>query len=173
MKKIHQIGWALTLLAAAGLCLPVSTLAATETKTGPTDVKLTNGNILVGQVINAQGQAIAGKPVAVQYKNKLVAAPTTDKNGYFALKGVRPGVYRIASMKGVGDYRVWNEKTAPPKAASGALLVEGKEVIRGQINGMALRNVLANPFVVAGIVATAVAVPVAIHNSHGDRHPSS
>lgn len=173
MRRIHKIGWILTILAAAGFCLPVSSIAATKTKTGPTDVKLTSANILVGQVINAQGQAIAGKPVMVQYQNKLVAAPTTDKNGYFALKGVRPGIYRIASMKGVGDYRVWSEKTAPPKSASGALLIEGKEIIRGQINGMALRNVLANPFVVAGIVATAVAVPVAIHNSHGNRHPSS
>ena len=172
MKQIHKIGWALTLLAAVGFCLPVTTLAASPMKTGPTDVKLTKTGALVGQVLDVQGKAVVGKPVAVQYQNKLVAAPTTDKNGYFALQGVRPGVYRIASMKGVADYRVWTEQTAPPKAAAGALLIEGKEVIRGQINGMALRNLLANPLVVAGIVATAVAVPVAVHNSQ-TRHPSS
>jgi hypothetical protein len=172
MKRIQKIGWVFTILAAIGLCFPVTTLAGSPSKTGPTDVKLTQKDVLVGQVLDVQGKVVAGKPVVVQYQNHLVAAPTTDKNGYFALKGVQPGVYRIASMKGVGDYRVWTEQTAPPNAASGALLVEGKEVIRGQINGMALRNVLANPIVIAGIVATAVAVPVAIHSSQ-DRTPSS
>ena len=173
MKQLHKIGWALTLLAAVGLCLPATTFAASPAQAGPKDVKLTQTGVLVGQVIDAQGQAIAKKPVVVQYKNNLVAAPTTDENGYFALKGVQPGVYRIASMKGVGDYRVWTQETAPPKAASGALLVEGNEVIRGQINGMALRNLLANPLVIAGIVATAVAVPVAIHNSKSHSTPVS
>ena len=173
MKKIHKIGWTLTLLAAVGLCLPATAFAASPSQAGPKDVKLTQAGVLVGQVIDAQGQVIAGKPVVVQYKNNLVAAPTTDKNGYFALKNVQPGVYRIASMKGVSDYRVWTQETAPPKAASGALLVEGNEVIRGQMGGMALRNLLANPLVIAGIVATAVAVPVAIHNSQNNRTPTS
>lgn len=173
MKQVHKIGWVLTFLAAVGLCLPATALAVSQAKTGPKDVKLTQAGDLVGQVIDAQGQAIAGKPVVVQYQNKLVAAPTTDKNGYFAIKGVQPGVYRIASMKGVADYRVWTQATAPPKAAAGALLVEGKEVIRGQMGGMSLRNLLANPFVIAGIVATAVAVPVAIHNSKNNRTPVS
>lgn len=172
MKKIQKIGWTLTLMAAVGLCLPATTLAASQTRTGPVDVKLSQEGVLIGQVVDAQGQVVVGKPVIVQYQNHLVAAPTTDKDGYFALKGVQPGVYRITSMKGVADYRVWTEATAPPKAAAGALLVEGTEVVRGQINGMALRNLLANPLVVAGIVATAVAVPVAIHNSQS-RHPAS
>lgn len=173
MKQIHKIGWMLTLLAAVGLCLPATALATSQAKTGPKDVKLTQAGDLIGQVVDAQGQVIAGKSVVIQHKNHLVAAPTTDKNGYFAVKAVQPGVYRIASMKGVADYRVWTQETAPPKAAAGALLVEGKEIIRGQMNGMALRNLLANPFVVAGIVATAVAVPVAIHNSKSKRTPVS
>lgn len=47
---------------------------------------------------------------------------------------------------------------ADPKTSDGPF-------VSTQMQGMALRNLLANPFIVAGIVATAVAIPVAIHNS--------
>lgn len=174
MKQIQAIGWALILLAAVGLCFPVTTLASTQIKQGTKDVKLSKEGVLVGQVIDAQGKVVTGKPVAVHYQNSLVASLTTDKNGYFALRGVRPGVYQIASVKGVCYYRVWAEGTAPPKAAAGALLVEGNKVIRGQTNcpPVPVRCFTVNPYVV-GLVATAIAVPVAIHNSNGHKTPVS
>lgn len=174
MKQIQAVGWALIILAAVGLCFPVITLASTQIKSGTKDVKLSKEGVLVGQVIDAQGKGVAGKPVAVHYQNSLVALPTTDKNGYFALKGVRPGVYQIASMKGISYYRVWAEGTAPPKVAAGALLVESDKVIRGQTNypPVPVRYFTVNPYVV-GLVATAIAVPVAIHNSNGHKAPVS
>lgn len=67
-------------------------------------------------------------------------------------------------------FRLWAANTAPAAARDSALLVVGDEQVLGQ-GGM--KYWLANPWVVAGIVAVAVAVPVAIHNRNQDRAPSS
>ena len=82
----------------------------------------------------------------------------------FAFKGLQQGVYQVVAAKGHQAYRVWPEKIAPPSAQPGALIVAGNGTVRGQLGMRGFRNLLANPWVVAAIVATAIAVPVAIHN---------
>jgi hypothetical protein len=191
MRNVNTVTKVLVAFAALGLCVPSAAVGATTPVAKPKvmDVALMEGNVLVGQLVNTSGGPVAGAKVVVQNQDKTGVDLKTDKDGVFAVKGVPAGVYRVASKDAQGVYRVWSPKTAPPGAQTGALLVSGNEVVRGQEqcqcpagdqcagNGVAggrgaagagsrLRNMLANPWIVAGIVAAAVAIPVAIHNSH-------
>jgi hypothetical protein len=164
MAQKGIFNWSLAFIAALGICFPTTVFATAPTQSGVIDVALMDGDVLVGQLVNVQGSALASAPVTLQYQNKVVATPKTDKNGYFALKNVKPGVYKIGTKKGQMVYRLWSPNTAPPTAQKGALVVDGDQVARAQ-HVKKLTTMLANPWVVTAIVATAVAVPVAIHNS--------
>ena len=172
MKKIACLEWTLALVAAFGMCVPTTVMAATPAPSQVVDVALLDGGVLIGQVVDAGGASQAAVPVSLQYQGKSVATPKTNKEGYFSLKGVKAGVYQIATKEGHGVYRLWAPGTAPPTAHKGAMIVTGDEVTRAQFGGSGMLAFLANPWVIAGVVATAVAVPVAIHNSNNDS-PSS
>ncbi|MBN1908379.1 MAG: carboxypeptidase regulatory-like domain-containing protein [Pirellulales bacterium] len=166
MKKARILTAVLVSLATAGLCAPPAVFATMPQETGVVDVALMDGGVLLGQVVNTQGTAVAKTSVVLRDGERPVAMPQTGEDGYFAVKGLRPGVYHVAVGQGQGTYRVWAPGTAPPNAHRGALIVTGDEIARGQFGGGGLSALLANPWVLAGIVATAVAVPVAIHNSN-------
>jgi hypothetical protein len=161
----------LVALAAVGCCLPSPLLAgpASPTKPKTVDVALREGSVLIGQVVDPQGTPVPGAPVSLRSQGKQLVAVKTGKEGYFAFKGVRGGVYQIATRDGQGVYRVWSRGTAPPAAEQGALVVAGSEVVRGQQGAPPLKVLLTNPLVIGAVVATAVAVPVAIHNARQDR----
>ncbi|MBN2023887.1 MAG: hypothetical protein JW809_13980 [Pirellulales bacterium] len=108
---------------------------------------------------------MADVPVVLRHQNRDVAMPKTDAKGYFAAKGLRAGVYQMAASEGRGTYRLWAPGTAPPTAHQGALIVNHGPLARAQYGGGGLKAMFANPWIVAGVVATAVAVPVAVHNS--------
>lgn len=164
----------LVCLAALGFCLPQSAWAA-GVAPGRTpvvvDVELADGGVLLGQVVNGQGRSLARIPVSFWTRDRQIAATQTDANGCFAVGGLRGGVYQVVTTTGQGTFRLWTPGNAPPLARKGALLVVDREVVRGQIPGMgALTFWLSNPWVLAGVVATAVAVPIAINNA---QRPSS
>ena len=69
---------------------------------------------------------------------------------------------RWRSGEGHGIYRFWSPGTAPPAAQKGAIVYTQN----GNGGGGGLKMFLSNPIVIAGIVATAIAVPVALNNSH-------
>lgn len=166
MRNVNVVTKVMVTLAAVGLCFPSAAIAATApAKPKVMDVALLEGNVLVGQLVNTAGGPMADAKVMMQGKDQSAVALKTNKEGVFAVKGVPAGVYSLASKDTQGVYRLWAPKTAPPNAQKGALLVSGNEVARGQY-ARGLRNMLANPWIVAGIVACAVAIPVAIHNSN-------
>ncbi|MBN1590813.1 MAG: carboxypeptidase regulatory-like domain-containing protein [Pirellulales bacterium] len=168
MKKMNTFTLMMVALATLGLCFPSVGLCSTTTaKPQVSDVALMNGNVLVGQVVNSSGAAVTEAPVLLQQENRTIATLKTNKDGFFAAKNVPAGIYDLSATDGKGVYRLWAPKTAPPTAQKGALLVTGKNVARGQY-GSGLRNMLANPWIVGGIVAAAVAIPVAIHNADND-----
>lgn len=169
MKTFHSLCWSMAALATVALCCPSVALASTLPTPQPkvVDVALTDGGALVGQVVTVSGAPLSDAPVLLQNHGLSTLELKTNKNGYFAAKNVSPGVYRLAAADEQGTYRLWAPRTAPPTARKGALLVAGDEVARGQY-GNPLRNMLANPWIVGGIVAAAVAIPVAIHNSDKD-----
>ena len=169
MKGAAVIQRVVVCMAVVGVCMPQLAMASMPQNDPArvTDVQLLAGGVLVGQVVTPQNTPVAQTSVTLQSAGQKISVGKTDKSGYFAFKGLHCGVYQLAAAKGHGSYRVWAEGTAPPSAQmqKGALVVAGQETVRGQ-NGMrTVRNFLANPIVIAGIVATAIAVPVAIHNS--------
>jgi hypothetical protein len=90
-----------------------------------------------------------------------LARTKTDKEGYFAVRDLKTGIYQVASDNGLGNFRVWNADVAPPQAQQGALIVADGSVVRGN-----LLDVITNPLVVAGVIATAIAVPIAVSSSN-------
>ena len=162
-------------LAVVGFCLPQPLFAAAPAGQSPivTDVALSEGGVLLGQVVSPEGSGESNVAVSLRAGGKESGVSKTDRAGYFAFSGLRGGVYQVTAAKGVGAYRLWAPGTAPPSAQQGALVVAGKDLARGNWGGLGrLRFWLSNPWCVAAIVATAVAVPVAIHNAdHGPASP--
>ena len=166
MKGVGQIRLTLVWLAVVGLCIPQAAMATSppaDQKPVVTDVRL-QGGYLLGQVVTAENVAVPNEKVLLASGGQVLVEGTTNGNGMFAFKGLQQGVYQVVAAKGHQAYRVWPEKIAPPSAQPGALIVAGNGTVRGQLGMRGFRNLLANPWVVAAIVATAIAVPVAIHN---------
>ena len=167
MKTKRIVNGVMVSLAAVGFLIPTPVVAAT-TASAPAvvNVALRDGGVLVGQVVTDQGTPQPSVPVSIRSQDRELAIAKTGQEGYFAFKGLRGGVYQLVTDRGHGVYRVWSPGTAPPAAQQGALLVDGDQVVRGQEGGGGFRAFITNPLVIAGIVAAAVAIPVAIHNSH-------
>ena len=176
MKTSRFVRSVVVSLATLGMCLPQVAMAVDPAPApAVVDVALADGGVLHGQVVDLQGSGVAGTPVTVKAQNHTVAATTTTANGAFGVKGLRGGVYQVATVQGQGVYRLWSAGTAPPAAQATAVVyaqnvpsstVDGNVVVYAQNGGGGLKMLLANPIVIAGVIATAVAVPVALANSH-------
>ena len=150
-------------LACIGMLLPQSAFAAPVAKAPIGDIALRDGGLLVGLVVDAQAKPLAKAEVSIRQAGKEVARTTTDKNGVFAAKGLRGGQYQVATAQGVVNYRLWADKTAPPTARSAAMVISSDKVVAGNYGpGPILSFMTEYPFCAAAIVATAIAVPVAV-----------
>ncbi|NOZ40693.1 MAG: carboxypeptidase regulatory-like domain-containing protein [Planctomycetes bacterium] len=170
---------------------PVSANAATPVIQAPRDIALhqgtdSQGGVLVGQMLDAQGAAIAGATVSVRTSGKEVARALTDQTGKFQVTGLKGGVHQVATAGQQDVYRLWAPQTAPPAAQQGLMLVSNTDVVRGQTCGTpvcgsacsdgggggvfgggggrrGIGNWIANhPLITAGAIATAIAVPLAL-----------
>jgi hypothetical protein len=124
------------------------------------------GGLLLGQVVTPENAPVPGQNVTLLSGGRQVATSTTDAGGHFAFQGLKRGVYQLAAAQNFRAYRVWTPESAPPAAQQGALIVVGSDIVRGQNGARAFRNVMANPLVLAGLVATAIAVPIAVSSDH-------
>lgn len=144
------------------------------------DVTLHQDGVLIGQLVGASGKPSADAKVRLTLVDGRTAEAKTNADGGFAFKNVR-GVARLESDKTALVVRSWTSEAAPPNAAPAVLLVEGNEVARGQYHAGPIANgtvsrtkrLFANPLFVAGVIGTAVAIPVAIHNAGDDDDPAS
>ena len=121
--------------------------------------------MLRGFVVDNAGAAQPKTQVMISTQQAQVAMVETDSAGQFEVKGLSGGVYQVETLKGGGVYRFWAPNTAPPAAFPTAMIVQGDQVVRGA-NGQML-SWLGNPWVLAAITATAIAVPLALSKKHG------
>ncbi len=170
MKPMRILNGVMVFVAVMGMCTPQAFCATQHDQTANViDVALGEGGILLGQVVDASGMPQAKVPVSLQAGQQQIGVAQTDANGYFAFSGLRGGVCQIVAAQGHAAYRVWTPGTAPPSAQQGALVVAGQDLVRGQLGR--LRFWLSNPWVLAGVVGTAIAVPVALVASNRHDHP--
>jgi hypothetical protein len=154
-------------LAVAGLCLPPVVSAEPAPAPAVSDIALADGGVLHGQVIDLQGGNNVGVPVSVRSQNQEIARAVTAKDGRFSVQGLHGGVYQVAAGQGQGIYRLWAANTAPPASQNSAIVYTQNcpGGGGGAGGGGGLKMLLANPIVITGLVATAIAVPVALSNS--------
>jgi len=191
MKRMGPIRASMVLAACVGTVLPPRALHAEVTyqplpQTPPAqvpanqetshaalsnpDVELDSQGVLSGIVVDAEGHPMASVPVSLRFQGREVARTVTDAAGNFRVAGLRGGVYEIMAGASRGVYRIWAPGTAPPTANSGKIVVLRGQTVRGQDSPAGYW--LKNPWVIAGMAAVAVAVPVAIHNSRIRRSSS-
>jgi hypothetical protein len=178
MKRAGWFTRIAILLAAAGMSLPqaaradfpIRPAAPAPLSAPPTsapapiaDIALDDGGVLHGQVVDGQGIALADLPVLISQQKWLVATTRTDQDGRFTVSGLRGGAYQIAAGQGSAICRLWAAHTAPPAAQSSAMVVSGRQTVRGQGPGSA-RYWLTNPWILAGLIGAAIIVPIALDN---------
>lgn len=143
--------------------------AAENSPTVP-DVALRDGGVLIGQVVDPQGTAKAKVPVVLRTGQQTLAVGTTDQGGYFAFGKLQGGVYQITTREGQGTYRVWTPSAAPPLAQQGALVIDGKDVVRGRLSEP-VRFYLSNPWVWG--TAAAAGIGAGTYFIIDNQHPHS
>lgn len=176
MKASKTFRAAIVALTCLGVCFPqLSKAAENVVIDGITvsqkieDVSLQNGQ-LIGGLVDQAGRGVSDAPVVIGQNGKPVLELRTDADGRFAAEGLKPGVYQVVSHGGLTNYRVWEEDTAPAVAKRGVIHTVDPQVARGARNG-GLLGVLANPLVLALIIAAAIAVPLALDDD--DDHDAS
>ena len=161
-------------VATLGMVLP-QTVFAGQPASPSSDVALAPGGVLAGQVVDENGVAQAGVPVVVQQGQQLVVQTSTDEQGKFYAQGLRGGQHQIVTPAGPVAYRFWAANTAPPAAQPTALVVANHDVVRGQMpygpGGAWLGWVRAHPYITAGVIGAAIAIPLAVADD--DWEPSS
>ena len=173
MKRMRWLTQAAVVLACVGTIVPHRALASTPVapQSLVRDVELSTNGTLSGQVVDSQGLAQPAADVTVWQNENQVAATKADANGNFAVAGLRSGVHQVAAGQGVTVYRFWAPNTAPPAAGKQALLVADQNVVRGAPGGAPGAGVVrffTNPWVLATLVAVAIAVPIALNNDDDD-----
>jgi hypothetical protein len=156
--------------ALATLSMLVPPVRAAAPSFSPTDVALRPGGVLVGQVVDQQGVAQARTAVSIRYNGQEVVRTTSDDQGVFAAKGLRGGQYQLVSVEGESVCRLWAADTAPPAARPAALVVTGNSLVRGQFGPIDSWKewVKAHPYIVAGTVVSAIAIPLALADDDWD-----
>ena len=166
---------------------PCHALAVTNARTSvatafPTnrvaDIALKQGGVLQGQIINAAGVGVAKATLELTNGRQHWQAKT-DGQGWFQFANLRGGTYHMQAGGQSQILRAWAPGTAPPTASLGLLVSPSTDVVRGQ-NPVSpntnqffcvAKKRLANPWVVGGIAATAVSIPVLINNIDDDDTP--
>ena len=138
--------------------------ADTSPKINMTDVALSDGGTLQGQVVDLQNMGQPGVPIVLRSQNHDVVKTVTNTNGQFTAQDLHGGVYNIATAQGENTFRLWAPRTAPPAAKQSAIVYVQNGGTDG--GGGGLKAFLGHPLVLPAIIATAIAVPVALTSVH-------
>lgn len=179
MKHPSFFTAALIGMACTGLLMPTPLLRAAnnvpeqERPQAPVmDVALAEGGVLHGQVVTSQGAPLGHTSISIRQTQSEAATTKTDHSGRFELTGLRGGTCQIVAGTEARVYRLWSPNTAPPSAKPSVLIVANAPQVLGQ-QGPIANWALSHPWLVGGLVAGAIATPIAIHNHQLDREPAS
>jgi len=165
--------------AALGMVGPWSTVQATCAAANGsaatiTDVELGTGGTLDGQISAVEDEPRTERLVTISRGDEVIAETLSDADGRFRVTGLKGGIYFVSS-DGIGKYvRLWTADSAPPIAATNLELLQGDHVVRGQgctdgasctSSGSRCRPLL--PWIIAGGVAAAIAIPLALDDDDG------
>jgi len=124
------------------------------------DIALAPGGVFHGRLLDQAGKGMARVAVVVRHDENQLASTTTDAEGRFSVSNLRGGVVQVDAGTNTAVYRLWAPNTAPPVAQTSAQMID-QQFVRGQ---SPMGHVLYNPLVILGLVAAAVAIPLAIHH---------
>ena len=116
------------------------------------DVELTSRRSLVGSVIDAQGNTIAGETVTARLGRRALAETKTDRQGQFRFQNVRGSVFEVRALHGRRLVRVWANGTAPNNARRHVLVGGRKPQVRSQSPGPVGPLVASNGLAEAGLL---------------------
>jgi hypothetical protein len=138
------------------------------------DVALGQSGSLVGAVTDDQGVPQSHRLVTLLRNHRRVAVTKTNGSGVYRLEHMAGGVYVVVVDNHANVFRAWAPGTAPPAAMNQLNLAlasgDPAPIVRGQYewgDTMALYDLMErNPLLTAGVIATLIAVPVAViaHN---------
>lgn len=129
------------------------------------DVVLAPGGVLRGQVQNSQAAPCQAIELLLTQVGREPVRTITNEQGMFELNGVRGGAYAVVAGGTSMDVRLWMEGTSPPTARNALLVVARGDVARGQGAGGTFWRTVTNPWVSAGLIGAAIAVPIALNNN--------
>lgn len=166
MTTMNLLRGAAMSLATLGIIVPQAPLLAQESGTPArvivqsdtrlaADVTLIDG-AFTGRVVDHTGKPQANKEVVIRQGEKEIGRVTTNDKGVFSSAGLRPGNYTASTGNTVGNFRVWNEETAPPAAKGHALLVLGENGARGQFGAVDPTLLLLTAAVIAAVIISAI-----------------
>ena len=135
------------------------------------DIALGAGGELRGRVLDIQGRATDAYQVIVIQDGRQVGTVAVDKQGSFATRGLRGGMFQVAVAGNLYACRGWVQGTAPPAAVAQLLVVPAGVVERGQRPISDL--FFADPVMIGLVIAAAIAIPIAVSNSRSERPPGS
>ncbi len=128
------------------------TLSTFEKRPVPVvDVALSEDGVVRGRVLTENGKPVDGAQVVIRQGDELLHKMLTNKKGEFSAKGLRAGVYTIATVQGSGLYRLWPKNIAPPSARTQALVMAQRPVMRAQYGTGALADWTTIGLGVAGL----------------------
>lgn len=175
MKRLQFVARATTWLSLAGLIISPALQAQAEQLAGThqagnvADVALDADQLLHGQLVDGSAAPAKGQ-VALLRSGRLLATADTAADGTFVLKVPQGGTYQLAAGDSLTTIRVWTHRAAPPHAQPRMMLVQGG-VVRGQQGAIPFSSI--SPWVVAGVVAVAIGVPIILSNQNEDRSDGS
>lgn len=96
------------------------------------DIALRSDGILAGIYVTKNGAPVRNGEVQLLQSGKSVITMRSNDNGEFIVRGLRGGLYQVATKEGIGQVRLWTANAAPPSARKGLVLVAGGSVVRAQ-----------------------------------------
>lgn len=181
-KAKSIVSWLLGFLLVVQPCLceaAQTAVPSAQQATATIDIALSPNGTFVGQMVDTAGRGSAEVDVSLT-DGRRNWRTKTDQRGWFRFADLQGGQYEFQTEGVKQRLRVWPANAAPPIARRGLLVTPSADVFRGQrvlspnTNQFfrVAKQRLTNPLVIAGVAVTAVAIPVAIHNSDDDEPAS-